>query len=104
MYDDRTDATEKKPLGLAPSTVWRWLLLLYEMKDAFYVAATWIRNERPDLLQRLDLQCVPSQKYRSRHRRDMLQHTLRMLAISRVYAKLFGKGIFPRYETPQGWS
>jgi hypothetical protein len=104
MYDDRTEARGKKLVGLAPSTVWRWLSLLGEMRHGVHAAIRRIREKQRDFLLNGELCLVSSGKYRSRRRRDILHQAKRVFMVDRACARLFGKGIFPRYEMPQGWS
>ena len=37
MYDDRIRTEKKQPVGLAPSTVWRWLSWLGRMTASYLV-------------------------------------------------------------------
>jgi len=104
MYDDRVEATKRQPVGLAPSTVWRWLSLLGEMRGTLRTATKLIRGKEPDFLVHREACTVPARKYRSHRRRDTLLQAMRLLLVDRVCAKLFGKGIFPRYEMIPGWS
>ena len=48
MYDDRARPNERGPVGLAPSTVWRWLSWLGEMTDTLRAAWGLIREKEPN--------------------------------------------------------
>ena len=48
MYDDRTAAKERRPVGLAPSTVWRWLSWLGGMTRTLRAAWELIRQKEPN--------------------------------------------------------
>jgi hypothetical protein len=104
MYDDRTAAKERRPVGLAPSTVWRWLSWLGGMTRTLRAAWGLIRQKEPNAALHREAWAVPSWKYRSVERRDTLGQAMQLLAADRVGERLFGEGIFPRYATSQGWS
>jgi hypothetical protein len=63
-----------------------------------------IREKDPNATLHRELWVVPPGKYRSQRRRDMLQRAMQLLVADRLCAKLFGKGIFPRYGISRGWS
>jgi hypothetical protein len=104
MYDDRIRTDKRRPVGLAPSTVWRWLSWLGGMTGALRAAWKLIREKEPNSTLHREPWAVPPTKYRSQKRRDTLQQAMQLLAADRVCAGLFGKGIFPRYATSQGGS
>lgn len=104
MYDDRTLTGLRKASGLAPSTVWRWLSWLGGMPGTLRAAWDLIRQKEPDATLHRQPWAVSSRKYRSEQRRDLLLAAMRLLAVDRVCAGLFGEGIFPRYAISQGWS
>jgi hypothetical protein len=104
MYDDRTPAKERRPQGLAPSTVWRWLSWLGGMPGTLRSAWGLIRQKEPNSTLHRQPWAVSPAKYRSEKRRDMLVEAMQVLAVDRVCQRLFGKGIFPRYAISQGWS
>jgi len=104
VYDDRTVTDKCVPLGLAPSTVWRWLSWLGGMPGTLRAAWGLIRQKDPNSTLHREPWAVPPTKYRSEKRRDALQQAMQLLAIDRVCAGLFGEGIFPRYAISQGWS
>jgi len=62
MYDDRVEATKRQPVGLAPSTVWRWLSLLGEMRGTLRTATKRIRGKEPDFLVHREACTVPARK------------------------------------------
>jgi hypothetical protein len=104
MYDDRTSADPRMPLGLAPSTVWRWLSWLGGMAGTLRAAWKLIREKEPNSPLHRQPWAVPPAKYRSEQRRDILQQAMQLLAVDRVCETLFGAGIFPGYAISQGWS
>ena len=104
VYDDRMARGKRLPWGLAPSTVWWWLSWLGGMSGTLRTAMELIRKDEPDFLMHREACVVPAWKCRSQRRRDTLQQAMRLLVVDRACAKLFGKGIFPRYEMIQGWS
>jgi hypothetical protein len=104
VYDDRARPQERRPLGLAPSTVWRWLSWLGGMKRTLRAALGLIRQKDPNASLHRQPWAVSSWKYRSEKRREVLQQAMQLLAADRVVEGLFGAGIFPRYATRQGWT
>ena len=102
MYDDRSAVAEWQPVGLAPSTVWRWLSWLGGMRRAVRAATGLIRKKEPDAPPYRKAWAVPTGKYRSRHRRVTLQRAMQVLVVDRMCGKLFGKGLFPRFATAKG--
>jgi hypothetical protein len=104
VYDDRTVTGNRVPLGLAPSTVWRWLSWLGRMPGTLQAAWGLIRQKDPNSTLHREPWAVSPTKYRSEKRRDVLQQAMQLLAIDRVCARLFGKGIFPRFGIVRGWS
>jgi hypothetical protein len=104
MYDDRKPAKERQPVGLAPSTVWRWLSWLGGMPGTLRAAWDLIRQKEPNSTLHRQAWAVSPRKYRSERRRDTLVRAMQLLAADRVCAGLFDAGIFPRYAISQGWS
>lgn len=104
MYDDRIQTEKKQPVGLAPSTVWRWLSWLGGMKNTLCVACELIRQEEPNATLHREPWALPPWKYRSPSRRSTLQQAMQLFAADRLCEGFFGQGIFPRYAIAQGWS
>ena len=104
MYDDPTPAEVQPGIGLAPSTLWRWLSWLGGMPKALRAAWGLIRQKEPQSTLHRQSWTVPPGKYRSQHRQATLEQAMQLLAADRVCEGLFGGGIFPRYATGQGWS
>jgi hypothetical protein len=102
VYDDRQASDEQLPVGLAPSTVWRWLSWLGGMTDALHAGWELIRQKEPNAALHREPWAVSPGKYRLERRRGTLQQALQVLAVDRVCAGLFGAGIFPRYATSSG--
>ena len=110
VYDDRhveaeRDAADRQqPVGLAPSTVWRWLSWLGGMPATLRAAWNLIRQKEPNATLHRQPWAVSPRKYRSQKRHDTLIAAMQLLAVDRVCAGLFGAGIFPRYAISQGFS
>ena len=104
MYDDRKPTKQRQPVGLAPSTVWRWLSWLGEMPGTLRAAWDLIRQKEPNSTLHRQPWTVSPAKYHSQKRRDTLIEAMQVLAVDRVGEGIFGKGIFPRYAISQGWS
>jgi hypothetical protein len=104
MYDDRKPAKERQPVGLAPSTVWRWLSWLGEMPGTLRAAWELIRQKEPNSTLHRQPWAVSPAKYRSEQRRETLVTAMQVLAVDRVCEGILGKGIFPRYATSRGFS
>lgn len=104
VYDDRNAEGRKLPVGLAASTVWRWLSWLGGMPGTLRAAWGLIRQKEPNSALHRQPWVVSAWKYRSEKRRDTLQQAMQLLALDRVCEKLFGEGIFPRYAISQGRS
>ena len=104
MYDDRKPAEKRQPVGLAPSTVWRWLSWLGGMPGALRAAWDLIRQHEPNSTLHREAWAVSPVKYRSERRRETLVEAMQTLAVDRICGRIFGTGIFPRYATSQGFS
>ena len=104
MYDDRQPAQPRLPVGLAPSTVWRWLSWLGGMPGTFRAAWDLIRQKEPNATLHRQPWAVSPAKYRSEKRRETLVEAMQVLAVDRVCQGIFGQGIFPRYATAPGLS
>jgi hypothetical protein len=104
MYDDRLRTEKKQPVGLAPSTVWRWLSWLGGMKNTLRAACKLIRQKEPNATLHREPWALPRWKYRSQSRQSTLQQAMQLFAADRLCERLFGQGIFPRYAISQGWS
>jgi hypothetical protein len=104
MYDDRIRTRKKQPVGLAPSTVWRWLSWLGGMESTLRAACELIRQKEPNATLHREPWVLPSWKYRSQARQSTLQRAMQLFAADRLCEGLFGQGIFPRYAIAQGWS
>ena len=99
MYDDRKPAKERQSVGLAPSTVWRWLSWLGGMPGTLRAAWELIRQKEPNSTLHRQPWAVSPAKYRSEQRRETLVTAMQVLAVDRGCQRIFGKGIFPRYAT-----
>ena len=104
MYDDRQPAQQRQPVGLAPSTVWRWLSWLGGMPKTVRAVCDLIRQKEPNATLHRQPWVVSPRKYRSEQRRDTLLRGMELVTVDRVCEGIFGEGIFPRYAISQGWS
>jgi len=104
VYDDRAATDKRIPVGLAPSTVWRWLSWLGGMPGTLRAAWGLIRQKEPNATLHRQPWAVPLGKYRSVQRQETLQQAMQLLVADRVCGGLFDEGIFPRYAISQGWS
>ena len=104
VYDDRNTEGRKLPVGLAASTVWRWLSWLGGMPGTLRAAWGLIRQKEPNSTLHRQPWVIPSRKYRSVKRREALDQAMQLLVADRVCEGLLGEGIFPRYAISQGWS
>ena len=96
---------KRQPVGLAPSTVWRWLSWLGGMPGTLRAAWELIRQKEPNATLHRQPWAVSPGKYRSRAAAGHAgQQAMQLLAVDRVCEGLFGQGIFPRYAISQGWS
>ena len=101
VYDDRQDEDlARRAAALAPSSVWRWLSWLGDqMQDAFGELRRLIRSRTPESSLHREMWGVSPYKYRSEVRRQTLQRAVEGLVIAKVFERLFGKAIFPRFAT-----
>lgn len=104
MYDDRQPTRQRLPVGLAPSTVWRWLSWLGGMPGTLWAAWDLIRQKEPNATLHRQPWAVSPAKYRSEKRRETLIEAMQVLVVDRVCQGIFGQGIFPRYATAPGLS
>lgn len=104
MYDDRIRTEKKQPVGLASSTVWRWVSWLGGMKNTLRAACELIRQKEPKATLHREPWALPSWKYRSQAQQSTLQRAMQLFAADRLCEGLFGQGIFPRYAIVQSWS
>jgi hypothetical protein len=101
VYDDRQDEDlARRAAALAHSTVWRWLSWLGDgLQDAFREVRRLIRSRTPQSSLHREMWGVSPYKYRSEVRRQTLQRAVEGLVIAKVFERLFGKAIFPRFAT-----
>jgi hypothetical protein len=77
VYDDRAlRPQERRPVGLAPSTVWRWLSWLERMKNTLHAACELIRQKEPNATLHGEPWALPPWKYRSQSRQSTLQQAM----------------------------
>ena len=90
--------------ALAPSTVWRFITTLSNLKETLTQALQVIRRRSPSSsLFRLAL-LVAARKYRTHERKLQLESTRRLLHADREYRPLLGGSIFPGLATASGWA
>jgi hypothetical protein len=101
VYDDRQDEElARRAAALAHSSLWRWLSWLGDqLQDAFRAVRQLIRSRTPESILHREMWVVSPYKYRCEVRRLTLQRAVEGLVIARVFERLFGKAIFPRFAT-----
>jgi hypothetical protein len=101
VYDDRQDEDlARRAAALAHSSLWRWLSWLGDqLQDAFGAVRRLIRSRTPESSLHREMWGVSPYKYRSEVRRQTLQRAVEGLVIAKVFERLFGKAIFPRFAT-----
>jgi hypothetical protein len=101
VYDDRQEEKlGREAAALASSTVWRWLSWLGDqLQDRFRQVRQLIRSRTADSTLHRESWPVSPYKYRSEARRLTLQRAVEGLVIAKVFQRLFGKAIFPRFAT-----
>ena len=101
VYDDRQDEElGREAAALAPSTVWRWLSWWGDqLQDAFRQLRQLIRAKTSHGALHRESWSVSPDKYGSETRRLTLQRAVEGLVIAKVFQRLFGKAIFPRFAT-----
>ena len=104
MYDDRAPARGKVSVGLAPSTVWRWISWLSTLKNTLCAAAAAICQQEPQSVLHREVWAVSGTKYRSEARRHVLEQAVRWIVTGSVFERLFGRKIFPDFAMAHGWS
>lgn len=88
---------------LVPSTVWRWLSFLGELKETLRRAHGLIRAKAPSSELSRKAAWIAPRKYRSTGRRNVLRSALRLMNAGQEYRRLFGRGIFPELATACEW-
>lgn len=101
VYDDRQDEKlGRAAAALAHSTVWRWLSWWGDqLHDVFQELRQLIRARTPSSSLHRESWSVSPYKYRSEARRLTLQRAVEGLVVAKVFKRLFGKAIFPRFAT-----
>ncbi len=95
MYDDRKPTKERQSLGLAPSTVWRWLSWLGGMPGTLRAAWDLIRQKEPNSTLHRQPWAVSPAKYRSEKRREALVEAMQVLAVRPRLPADFRRGNLP---------
>ena len=88
---------------LVPSTVWRWLSFLGEMKETLRRAHGLIKAKSPSSALSRNAASIAPHKYRTTGRRNVLRGALRLVHAGREYRRLFGRSIFPELATACRW-
>lgn len=84
---------------LSHSSIWRWIEFLGGWQEMIKPACRLIRRKDPDnsILKASTL--ITAFKYRSTHRKTVLEHAIRMIDVCRRYFKFYGHALFPRFGT-----
>ena len=104
--DARPSSVLDEDLGssaLAPSTLWRWLSWLGGLGETVRAACQLIRQKQPDEMLHREPWPLPTHKYRSKDRRQVLQQATRGIVVDQIFQRLFGWEIFPHLATAHGW-
>jgi transposase-like protein len=96
--DERIDERQ-----LVPSTVWRWLSFLGELKETLRKARRLIRAKAPSSSLFRNASSIDRRKYRSELRRNVLRGALQLMNAGQEYRRIFGRGIFPELATAVRW-
>jgi hypothetical protein len=86
-----------------PSTVWRWLSFLGELKETLRRAHGLIRAKAPSSELFRKATSINPRKYRTTGRRNVLRSALRLMNAGQEYRRLFGRDIFPELATAARW-
>jgi hypothetical protein len=89
---------------LWPSTAHRWIGFLGDLKRTLRQAWQLIRAKSPTCDAFRRIAPIPCGKYRSGHRKGLLQRAARLLQADREYQHLFGASIFTYLARVCGWS
>lgn len=89
--------------ALAPSTLWRWLSWLGSLSETVRAACQLIRQKQPGEILHREAWPLPTHKYRSKERRQVLQQATRGIVVDQMFQRLFGWEIFPHFATAHGW-
>jgi len=81
---------------LSPSTVWRWLGDLGVGTKRLQAGLRLIQDKDPRLMLHRQIRPVAVRKYRTEHRRELLQTGRLLLVVAAVFHRLFDQVIFPR--------
>lgn len=89
---------------LSHTTLWRWLGWLGRMSELLATASKLIRDKDPacDLFRRS--YGLDPQRYRSEHRRQVLQNAARLLDAAEEFQRLFCVRFFPDFATGAGFT
>lgn len=96
--DDEIDERQ-----LVPSTVWRWLSFMGELKETLRKAHGLIRAKAPSSVLFRNAVLIARRRYRSVGRRNLLRGALRLVHAGQEYRRLFGRSIFPELATAARW-
>lgn len=88
---------------LVPSTVWRWLGFMGELKETLRKAHGLIKAKDPSSELFRNAASIAPHKYRTTGRRAVLRRALRLVHAGREYRRLFGRSIFPELATAARW-
>ena len=97
-HDDEIDERQ-----FVPSTVWRWLSFLGEMKETLRKAHGLIKAKAPSSVLFRRTAAITSRKYRTIRRENTLRGALRLMYAGQEYRRLFGRSIFPELATACRW-
>lgn len=85
---------ENEGKSLSPSTVWHWLGFTGSLLLLIADCLAMIKEKSPESGVFRKIFAVNSRKYRSDERREILQNSMKMLAVEEEYVKIFSRPIF----------
>lgn len=88
---------------LSPSTVWRWVAWLGNMRATLQAAYRLIRQKAPQSPLPRQTWAFPPRKYRSKQRARQLARAARMVLAEHVFRRLFATEMFPNFGTAHGF-
>jgi len=91
---------------LSHSSLWRWISFFGKMNQHLSNTLDLIRQKAPEthIFRENMLYPLPTHKYRSQHRKIILQTAQLLILTRESFESFFGKSSFPRFATANAWS
>jgi hypothetical protein len=103
VFHDGALGGEPDDRALAPSTIWRWIVSLSDLRVTLRESLEMIRARSPDCSIFRRALLVAPRKYRSEERRQRLESVRRLVHTDREYRPLLGGSLFPGVATASGF-